>query len=65
MTSPTSQHLLGVAHGGGAYVAVGAGGAVARSTDGSTWTAQSLGAANELRAVTHAAGQFVAVGYAG
>jgi hypothetical protein len=46
------------------YVAVGAGGTVLTSLDGTTWTAQAPLTTNDLTAITFG-GQFVAVGKGG
>jgi hypothetical protein len=54
--------LLGVAYGGGTFVAVGRGGVVLTSPDGTNWTAQASGTGDDLKAVTYGDGRFVAVG---
>jgi hypothetical protein len=52
-----------VAFGNGQFVVVGYGGLVARSSNGSTWSAQSLGTSSDggVMAVTYGNSQFVAV----
>jgi Immunoglobulin I-set domain len=61
----TTNHLLAVAHGAGAFVGVGLSGAAVRSSDGTNWTATTVGGAGELRSVAYGVGTFVAVGFGG
>lgn len=65
-TSGTTAHLFGVAYNGSAYVVVGAGGIVLRSTDKITWTAAATLGGN-LRYVIWSAdvSLFIAVGDGG
>jgi len=60
-----TNYLLGVAFGGGAFVALGVPGRILTSTDGALWTNQASGTANELCAATYANGLFVAIGGGG
>ncbi|WP_158277428.1 hypothetical protein [Opitutus sp. ER46] len=62
VTSHTQNDLWGVCHGGGQFVAVGVGGTILTSTDGSAWAARDGGTSEWLLAVTYGGGQYVAVG---
>jgi len=64
-SSGTSQNLYGVSYVNGQFVAVGAGGVLLTSSDGSAWTAQTSNTSSNLRHVAYGAGTFVAVGDAG
>ncbi|MGE5590769.1 MAG: S-layer homology domain-containing protein [Bacillota bacterium] len=57
--------LNDVAYGEGQYAAVGAGGAIFTSPDGSAWTPQTSGTTQSLLGVAYGGGRFVAVGYGG
>ena len=59
---PTAGRLYGVAYGNNSFVAVGIGGAVAVSTDGTNWASQNSGTSENLRGVAYGKGVFVAVG---
>ena len=61
-TSGTSQNLFGVVSSGSQFVAVGAGGTVITSPDGTTWTARTSNTTQTLTAVAWCSAQFVAVG---
>lgn len=65
--SPTTQDLDGVAFGDGVFVAVGNGGTILTSPDGSAWTLRNSGASKRLRGITYnSAGRiFAAVGWGG
>ena len=63
-TAGTSADLHGVTNYSGTLVAVGATGVVAKSTDGATWSATTLGT-HAFNAVTTDGVQYVAVGAAG
>ena len=64
--SGTSQDLTGVAGSGSRFVAVGNGGTILTSPDGSTWTTQASGTAQSLLSgVAWSGSRFVAVGYGG
>ena len=62
-----TARLNGIAYGGGILLAVGEGGAVARSTDGNHWTAGNAGVAGWLRGVLYQAEQkrFLVTGQGG
>ena len=62
---PGYPRLNAVAWRGGQYVAVGAEGAVARSTDGSNWVLANTGVSKNLRSITATSTGFVAVGDSG
>ena len=49
----------------GLYVAVGSGGTILTSSDGTTWTSRTSGTSNTLNGVTHANTTFVTVGTSG
>lgn len=59
---PQGNSLIGVAYGNGTFVAVGSGGTILTSTDGSGWTKRISGTDNLLQAVTYNNGIFVVVG---
>jgi sugar lactone lactonase YvrE len=61
-TRPGGSFLWSIASGGGKMVAVGTGGKVLTSTDGTGWTARLSGTNDWLVGVTYGAGKFVAVG---
>jgi hypothetical protein len=63
-TGTTGSQLIlrGVASGGGEFVAVGDGGVILASFDGTNWTSNPSGASVILRAVAYGKGNFVAVG---
>ena len=63
--SPQGNILLGVAYGGGQFVAVGDNGAIIASGDGYHWTNQSSGISTPLRAIAYVLGEFAAVGDGG
>jgi len=56
---------LGVAYGGGLFVAVGDNGTILTSPDAATWTPRTSGTANSLNDITWGRGNFVAVGEGG
>lgn len=60
--SVPSNTLRDVTWGGDSFVAVGSGGIILTSPDGSAWTARLSGSSERLRGVTYANGMFVAVG---
>ncbi len=64
-SSATTNHLLAISYGAGAFVGVGVAGTTVRSTDGVNWTAVTVSGAGELRSVTFARSTFVAVGFGG
>ena len=57
--------LNGIARGAGIYVAVGMGGNIVRSTNGTIWTTVTSGTTKSLKSVAYGAGKFVAVGHTG
>lgn len=59
---PTGDRLVGMTYGDGRFVAVTRGGLIITSADGLTWTQKKSDATADLSAITHAVGQFVAVG---
>src|SRR5213596_722874 len=59
---PTADVLNGVTYGNNSFVAVGLGGAVAASSDGTNWVSQNSGTSGDLYGVTYGNGVFVAVG---
>src|SRR5438132_9505642 len=59
---PTADRLSGVAYGNNAFVAVGFGGAIASSADGTNWVSQTSGTPEALYGVAYGNGTFVAVG---
>jgi hypothetical protein len=66
LPAPTGNAMRAVAHGANAYVAVGNGGSILHSNDGSSWSLARAGGSGEaLEAVTYGNGAFVAVGQGG
>jgi sugar lactone lactonase YvrE len=61
-TQAGGSFLWGIAAGPPGLVAVGVGGTILSSSDGSTWTPRNSGTANWLVGVTYGMGQYVAVG---
>jgi len=59
------QTLYGVVFAGGKFVAVGASGVVAISSDSTNWTQSATATTNTLNGIIFANGQFVAVGNGG
>ncbi len=62
---PGGYTLNAVAYGNGIFVAVGSGGTILSSPDGTTWTPQASGTSVELSGVAFGNGLFVAVGSQG
>jgi HYDIN/CFA65/VesB-like, Ig-like domain len=62
--SAPGADLHGVAYGNGGWVAVGSGGAVLTSNDGSQWVAQNAQIENDLHAIAYGNGVFVASAFA-
>lgn len=58
----TSANLNALTYNNGRFLAVGNGGAVLLSADGTTWTPETSGTANDLYAVTNSAAGFIAIG---
>ncbi|MEY2878922.1 MAG: hypothetical protein RLZZ15_1302 [Verrucomicrobiota bacterium] len=65
VTAPTTRNLWGVCFGGGQFIAVGEGGTIISSPDGTTWTTRASGTPVWLTSVTYAFGQFVTLGEGG
>jgi hypothetical protein len=66
LPAPTGNAMRAVAHGANAYVAVGNGGSILYSDDGSAWSLARAGGPGEaLEAVVYGNGVFVAVGQGG
>src|SRR5690606_32402124 len=65
VNSGTSQELRGVAYGNGLWVAVGNGGTIRTSTNGTSWTGRTSGTSNNLLDVAYANGLWVAAGWNG
>ncbi len=61
-TARTGVHRA-VTYGGGLFVAVGDNGSIRTSPDGADWTPRPSGTNNDLYAVVHGNGRFVAVGF--
>src|SRR5213594_4552279 len=59
---PTADVLRAVTYGNNSFVAVGLGGAVASSSDGTNWVGQNSGTSGDLFGVASGNGLFVAVG---
>lgn len=59
---PQANSLLGVCHGQGWFVAVGAQGTILKSLDGRNWVPRESGTYLPLRDICHGGGLFVAVG---
>jgi len=64
-TSGTTNSLRAVTYGNNQYVAVGNGGIILTSSDGSTWTTRTSGTNAFLTGVTYGNNQYVAVGNGG
>ena len=64
-TSGTSQNLFGVGSSTSLFVAVGAGGTVVTSPDGTVWTARTSHTTETLAGVAWCSTQFIAVGGGG
>ena len=64
-TSGTNSGLNTVIYSNNTFVAVGNGGVILTSPDGSKWTARNSGTNNNLNGVTYGNGTFVAVGVGG
>ncbi|MBL0385891.1 cadherin-like beta sandwich domain-containing protein, partial [Tumebacillus sp. ITR2] len=62
VTSNSSVGIYGGCYGNGHYVGVGQSGEVVTSSDGTTWTSQTVGTDDLLRC-TYQNGKFLAVGY--
>ena len=62
VSSPTAQDLWGICYGGGQFVAVGTGGTILTSPDGTTWTQRSSGVDLWLVGVGYGNSLYVAVG---
>ncbi len=60
--SPSGATMRGITHGGGKFVAVGPGGSVAISGDGTNWLAANANTSKQLNAVAYGNGIYVAVG---
>jgi len=60
--SPSGALMRGVTYGGNQYVAVGPGGSVAISGNGTNWVAVSSGISQQLNAVAYGNNTYVAVG---
>jgi Flp pilus assembly protein TadG len=64
--TPASTDLAGVAFGGGQWVSVGPGGALATSPDGISWTKQTSSfGSTDITAAAYGSGQWVTVGNGG
>lgn len=57
-----TDKLWNLAHGEGQYLAVGQGGAVLTSTDGTTWQSHRLDTSRTMTGAAYGNGRFVAVG---
>ncbi len=64
-TSGTASDLYNITYDGGKFVAVGADGSITTSTDGITWTSQTLTGGGLFYGVTYGNGTFVASGQGG
>lgn len=60
--TPTGANMKGVTHGAGKFLAVGSGGSVVISGDGTNWLAVNSSTTKQLNAVAHGNGVYVAVG---
>src|SRR5690242_12005527 len=60
---PIGERLTGVASGNNKFVAVGWGGWVVTSSDGTNWATHSSGTHAFLNGVAYGGGQFLAYGY--
>ncbi len=65
MDSGTNVTLNGITYGNGQFVAVGAGGVILASSNGSTWVRRSVPVSNTLNAVTYGTNGYVTVGSSG
>ncbi len=61
-SSGTAQTLWGVCYGGGRFVAVGEGGTILTSPDGSTWTTRTSGTNVWLTSVAYGFAHYIVVG---
>lgn len=61
-SSPLIANYTGVAYGGGTWVAVGEGGVIITSSDGSSWTQQSSGVFETLYGAAYSGGRWIVVG---
>src|SRR5205807_1234524 len=61
--SDSSANLTGVAYGGSQFVAVGSGGAILTSSDGTTWTTRPGSSTENLNGAAFGNGVFVVVGW--
>ena len=59
---PEANRLTSVTYGSNSFVAVGAGGAIVSSGDGTNWVSQISGTSEDFRGVAYGNGTFVAVG---
>ena len=59
---PEANRLNSATYGTNTFVAVGAGGAIVSSGDGTNWVSQISGTSEDLRGVAYGNGTFVAVG---
>lgn len=59
---PSSGDVQDVTYGGGQFVAIGEGGAIATSPDGISWTARTSGVTTNLVGIAYGNGLYVAVG---
>ena len=57
--STTEQRLLGVAYGGGLFVAAGWNGVVLTSPNGKNWTQRNVGASGHFRSVSFRSFEFI------
>ncbi|NCA82235.1 MAG: hypothetical protein EOM72_05765 [Opitutae bacterium] len=60
-----SAYLYRAAYCSGVFKATGKNGAIWTSTDGTNWTAETSGTTNDIRGISYADDQFVAVGFNG
>lgn len=60
---PQGNRLSSVTYGNGLFVAVGTGGAIVTSTNGTNWVARSLPVGLDVRSVVYGNNRFVAVGF--
>jgi hypothetical protein len=59
---PSSGPVSAITYGGGQFVAVGGGGAIATSPDGINWTARTSGVTTDFTGIAYGNGLYVAVG---
>lgn len=64
-SSTNATYLYRAAYCSGVFKATGKNGAIWSSTDGLNWTAETSGTASDIRGISYAADQFVAVGFNG